>query len=126
VIRALLIVSRNLPCLNFRSVLEGEVFPGPAGARVDVRMRLHPAVLAFGAVLAVIAGTIAAIAAPEIPVVGGSPLLVRILAMATVSFLFAALASIEARTATRLLSDWVSANPNTAARAPATAAGQRR
>jgi hypothetical protein len=78
----------------FRSWTDRQILPGRGGARLNVRLRLHPLILAFGAVFALIAGTLAAIAAPEIPVVGSSPLLVRVLAMAAVALLFALLGSI--------------------------------
>jgi hypothetical protein len=90
---------------SFRSVVDGRIVPGSGGSRLNVRLRLHPLILAIGAVFALIAGTLAAVASPEIPVVGGSPLLVRALAIATVTFVFALLASIEARTSTRLLAN---------------------
>jgi hypothetical protein len=90
---------------SFRSLVDGQIVPGSGGSRLTVRLRLHPLILAIGAVFAVIAGTIAAVASPEIPVVGGSPLLVRALAMAAVTFVFALLATIEARTSTRLLAN---------------------
>jgi hypothetical protein len=89
---------------SFRPLVDGQIRPESGGSRLNVRLRLHPLILAFGAVFALVAGTLAAIAAPEIPVVGGSPLLVAVLAMAAVAFLFALLGSIEARTSTRLLS----------------------
>jgi hypothetical protein len=96
---------------SFRSVVEGQLLPGSGGSRLNVRLRLHPLILAFGAVFALIAGTVAALASPDIPVVGGSPLLVRVLAMAAVAFVFALLGSIEARTSTRLLASVTEANP---------------
>jgi hypothetical protein len=98
---------------SFRPVVDGQILPGPGGSRLNVRLRLHPLILAIGAVFALIAGTVAAVAAPEIPVVGGSPLLVRVLAMAAVAFVFALLGRIEARTSTRLLADVADAKPGT-------------
>jgi hypothetical protein len=97
---------------SFRSLVDGQITPASAGSRLAVRLRLHPLILAFGAVFALIAGTIAAIAAPEIPVIGGSPLLVRVLAMAAVALIFAFLGSIEARTSTRLLANVSEAKPH--------------
>jgi hypothetical protein len=96
---------------SFRSVVDGQILPGTGGSRLNVRLRLHPLILAIGAVFALIAGTVAAVAAPEIPVIGGSPLLVRLLAMAAVAFVFALLGSIEARTSTRLLTNVAEAKP---------------
>ena len=96
---------------SFRSLIDGQVLPGSGGSRLSVRLRLHPLVLVMGAVFALIGGTVAAIAAPDIPVIGGSPLLVRVLAMAAVAFIFAFLGSIEARTSTRLLASAAAAKP---------------
>jgi hypothetical protein len=90
-------------------VLKGQVLQAQAGARLEVSMQLHPVVLGAGVFFAVILGAIAAIATPEIPVIGGSALLVRLLAMAAVAFAFAGLGSIEARAATRLLAKLVEA-----------------
>ena len=96
---------------SFRSFVDGRILPESGGARLHVRLRLHPVVLAFGAMFALMAGTVAALAAPEIPVVGGSPFLVRVLAMAGVAFVFALLGSLEARVSTRLLADAADAKP---------------
>jgi len=96
---------------SFRPVVEGQISPVASGSRLDIRLRLHPLILAIGAAFALIAGTIAAIAAPEIPIVGGSPLLVRVLGMAAVGFVFAVLGSVEARISTRLISNAAEAKP---------------
>jgi hypothetical protein len=96
---------------SFRSVVHGQIRPESGGSRLDVRLRLHPLILAFGAVFALVAGTIAALASPEIPVIGGSPLLVRVLAMAAVALVFHLLGSIEARTSTRLLAQVAQSEP---------------
>jgi hypothetical protein len=96
---------------SFRMVLEGDMSPAASGSRLDLRLRLHRVILVAGALFALIAGTIAAIAAPEIPFVGGSPLLARVLAMTAVAVAFAVLASVEARIAIRLLSAVAEATP---------------
>jgi hypothetical protein len=88
---------------SFRPVVDGQIQAGAGGSRLHVRLRLHPLILAIGAVFALMAGTVAAAASPDIPAVGGSPLLALVLAMAAVACLFALLGSIEARTSTRLL-----------------------
>ena len=94
---------------SFRTVMKGLVSQAPTGARLDVRLQLHPVVLGAGVFFAVIFGAIAAIATPEIPMIGGSSLLVRLLTMAAVAFAFAGLGSIEARAATRLLANLIEA-----------------
>jgi hypothetical protein len=110
---------------SFRPVVDGQILPRPWGSRLNARLRLHPLILAIGAVFALIAGTVAAVASPEIPVVGGSPLLVRVLAMAAVAFVFALLGSIEARTSTRLLSNVAEARPYASGEPSASAVTQR-
>jgi hypothetical protein len=102
---------------SFRSVVDGQILPGPGGSRLHVRLRLHPLIVAFGAMFALIAGTLAAVAAPELPVVGDWPFLVRVLAMAAVAFVFALLGRIEARTSTRLLANLAEAKPYPSAQA---------
>jgi hypothetical protein len=104
---------------SFRSLVDGRIRPESSGSRLDARLRLHPLILAIGAVFALVAGTLAAIASPEIPVIGGgSPLLARVVAMAAVALLFALLGSIEARTSTRLLRKVAEAMPHPARRNP--------
>jgi hypothetical protein len=105
---------------SFRPIIEGLVSPNSAGSRLDLRMRLHPFSLAAGAVFAFIAGTLAVVAAPPIPIVGSSPLLIRVLVLGAVALLFAALGNIEVRTSTRLLSELAEAKPHAAAQAAET------
>ena len=110
---------------SFRPVVDGQILARSGGSRLNARLRLHPVILAFGALFALIAGTVAAIASPGIPVVGGSPLLVRVLGMAAVAFVFALLGSIEARTSTRLLSNAAEAKPCPAGHASESAVTQQ-
>ena len=110
---------------SFRSLADGQILPRSGGSRLNVRLRLHPLILAVGAVFALIAGTVASLASPEIPVVGGSPLLVRVLAMAAVAFVFALLGSIEARTSTRLLSNVADAKPYPSGQASVSASARQ-
>ena len=105
--------------------MDGQILPGSGGSRLNVRLRLHPLILAIGAVFALIAGTVAAVAAPEIPVAGGSPLPVRVLAMAAVACVFALLGNIEARTSTRLLSNAAEAKPDLSGQASDNAVAQQ-
>ena len=109
---------------SFRSVVDGRILPESGGSRLHARLRLHPLILAIGALFALIAGTVAAVAAPEIPVVGRWPLLARVLAMAAVAFVFALLGSIEARTSTRLLSNAAQAKPYPSGQASSSAVPQ--
>jgi hypothetical protein len=96
---------------SFRALVDGHIRPASRGSRLHVRLRLHPWILAFGTMFALVAGAVAAAAAPEIPVAGASPLLIGALAMTAVAFLFALLGSVEARTSTRLLSEITDAKP---------------
>ena len=97
---------------SFRPVVDGQIVPGSSGSRLNVRLRLHPLILVIGAAFALIAGAVAAVASPEIPVIGGSPLLVRVLAMAAVSSVFVLLGDIEARASIRLVCHLAEAKPN--------------
>ena len=96
---------------SFRPVVAGHIRRATPGSRLDVRLQLHPVVLAFGAVFAAGAGMAAAVAASEIPMAVGSPLLALVGAMAAVAFLFALLGAIEARITTRLLVTLADARP---------------
>lgn len=102
---------------SFRPWLTGRVLPGPNGARVEARLRMSPVVLVFGLLFAIVAGTVAAVAAPEIGVVNVSPFVARVLAMAAVFVFFAALGSLEARITTTLLSTVVGVAPGSASAA---------
>jgi len=111
---------------SFRPWMKGRLSAQPAGTRIDLHVQLHLFVLIFGVILAIIAGSIAAIAAPELPVVTNSPLMARLLAMALIAVIFAALGRIEARTATRLLEKVVGATPGESRRvSQQTVAAQR-
>ena len=103
---------------SFRPWMKGRVSAQAAGTRIDVHLQLHWFVLAFGVVLAVVGGAIAALAAPELPVVTNSPLMARLVAMAAVVLIFAALGNLESRIATRLLEKVVGATPGESHRAP--------
>jgi hypothetical protein len=111
---------------SFRPWIKGRVLEGSRGARVEVRLQMSPLVLVFGLVFAIVAGTIAAVAAPELPLVGGSPLGLRLLVAAAVALLFAALGNFEARAATRLLETVIGAKPTAPLRNSAEAVAQHR
>lgn len=111
---------------SFRPWMKGRLTRGPAGTRVDVHLQLHPLVLVLGLFFAVVASTVAALAAPDLPVVTTSPLTARVLAMAAVVFVFAALGTVEARTSTRLLRTVVGATPDGSHRASQHPAAQPR
>lgn len=102
---------------SFRPWVKGRVLPGSRGSRIEARLRMSPVVLVFGVLLALVGGTIAAVAAPSIPVVGGSSLAVRVLVFGAVALLFAALGNFEARVTTRLLETVVGTKPTSPPRA---------
>ena len=104
---------------SFRPVIDGVVCQGAHGARIDSRLRMHPLVLVFCLALTLIGGTIAALAAPELPIVTDSPLAARLIAMALMILLFGVAVSFEARKAIRLLSEVFAAPPlSNAAQSP--------
>lgn len=89
---------------SFRPMLEGQLSSSPGGSRIEVRMRMSPAVLVLLAILLGVGGLVASVAA--------SDLLARneavtaalvILAVPALAFAVLALAASEARRATRLL-----------------------
>lgn len=82
---------------SFRPLVDGRILPRPDGCRMNVRLRLHPLVLGIGAVFALMAGAVGAIASPGIPLIGGSPLLACVLAMAAVAAVVLSLAASPAR-----------------------------
>ena len=88
---------------SFRSVVSGTVSSGARGARVDVRLQLHPAVLIICAIIVMFGGLIASIAVPEYLSTGSSPALVFVLGLAGVFVAFAIVAAVEARKAIRML-----------------------
>lgn len=96
---------------SFRSLISGTVSPGGRGARVDVRLQLHPAVLIFCALFLLVAAAIASIAIPEFLATGSSPGLIFVIAVTLVFVLFAIVATVEARKATRMLAALFESQP---------------
>lgn len=97
---------------SFRPMIDGRLAPGPAGARVDVVLRLHPLVLGLCAILFGIGGLVALIAAGESlarhePV----PPLIVVPLMAAAAAVIAVAASLEASKATRLLAQVFESQP---------------
>jgi hypothetical protein len=88
---------------SFRPLIEGQLVPLPAGTRIDVRLRLHPFVVIFCAILLAVGATLFRIVAadPEARAAVPPPLIA--LGAAAVCALVAGVAAAEARTATRLL-----------------------
>jgi hypothetical protein len=96
---------------SFRPVISGAVSPAANGARVDVRLRLHPVVTGLCAVFLLVGGTVASIAIPEYVETGSSPGMVFMLALAAVFTLFAISAGVEARKARGMLVALFEAEP---------------
>ena len=89
---------------SFNPVVTGQLSSGGTGTRIDVQLQLHPLVLILLAIFALIAGTIASIAASEMLVVTGSGLTARVLVMLLLTLLSAAIANMEAKKTINLLS----------------------
>ena len=96
---------------SFRSVISGVVSPGEKGARIDVRLQLHPVVMAVCSLFLLVAVMIAAVAIPEYLATGSSPGLLFVIAATVVFALFAISAAAEARKATRMLVQLFDAQP---------------
>jgi hypothetical protein len=96
---------------SFRPVISGAVTAGTGGARLDVRLQLHPIVVVICAVLLLIGGLIASIAIPEYLTTGSSPGLLFVIGITGVYVAFAIATAVEARRATRMLAALFAAEP---------------
>ena len=96
---------------SFRPVISGAVTSSGHGARVDVRLQLHPLVMGICAFVLLIGAMAGSIAIPEYVATGGSPGLVFVLGLAAVFTVFAIAAAMEARKATRMLAALFEAEP---------------
>lgn len=96
---------------SFRPVISGAVTAGGGGARVDVRLRLHPIVLGLCAILLLVNAMAVAIAIPEYLATGTSQGMVLMFGLAAVFTAFAMAAVMEARKATRMLAALFQARP---------------
>jgi hypothetical protein len=96
---------------SFRPVISGTVSSASPGARVDVRLGLHPAVIGVCAILLLVGAMAAAITIPEYMATGASPGMIFVLALAAVFIAFAIAAAVEARKATRMLAALFEAEP---------------
>lgn len=98
---------------SFRPVISGEVSSMAPGARVDVRLGLHPAVIGVCGILLLAGALAGSIAIPEYVATGASPGMAFVLGLAAVFSAFAIAAAMEARKATRLLAALFEAEPET-------------
>lgn len=98
---------------SFRPVIAGAVTSSTTGARVDVRLQLHPIAVGLCAMLPVVGAMAASSAVPEYLATGESPGMIFVLALAAVFTAFAIAAAVEARTATRMLAALFEAEPET-------------
>lgn len=96
---------------SFRPVISGAVTSSGHGARVDVRLQLHPVVVGVCAFMLLVGAMAGSIAIREYVATGGSPGLVFVLGLAAVFTAFAAAAAMEARKATRMLAALFEAEP---------------
>ena len=96
---------------SFRPVISGAVTSGAHGARVDVRLQLHPVVMGICAFVLLVGAMAGAIAIPEYVATGASPGMVFVLGLAAVLTAFAIAAVMEARKATRMLAALFEAEP---------------
>lgn len=96
---------------SFRSVISGVVSPGDRGARIDVRLQLHPVVTVVCSLFLLAAVAIASVAIPEYLTTGSSPGMLFVIAATVVFGLFAISAAAEARKSTRMLVELFGAQP---------------
>ena len=99
---------------SFRPMIEGQLSRGPRGARVDVQLKLHPAIVIFCAVLFSIGAlVVAGIAASGFSMADVTPQHLPpmvVVPVVFIAFLFAP--GVEARKATRLLAALFEAEPS--------------
>ena len=96
---------------SFRPVISGEVSSLTPGARVDVRLGLHPVAIGVCGILLLVGALAGSIAIPEYVATGASPSMVFVLGLAAVLTAFAIAAVREARKATRMLAALFEAEP---------------
>ena len=97
---------------SFRPVITGQLVPQPIGTRIDVQLRLHPAVVILCAILLTIGGALTAIVASDAEARDAVPLPVIALVVGLVCAVFIGASVLEARKATRLLSQLFGAPPS--------------
>jgi hypothetical protein len=97
---------------SFRTLIEGQLSPSPGGARIDVRLRMHPAVMIVCTLLVIVGGIFAAIALSE-ALAGGYSLraLIMVLAFPVAGLGMLFLLGVEASKATQLLAEVFDAKP---------------
>ena len=96
---------------SFRPVISGAVTSRGHGARVDLRLQLHPVVMGICAFVLLVGAMAGALAIPEYVATGASPGMVFVLGVAAVLTAFAIAAVMEARKATRMLAALFEAEP---------------
>lgn len=99
---------------SLRPVITGGVSSGTRGARIDVQLQLHPAVVVLCGILLLAGGAVASIAVPEF-LRSGEPSvqLGFVVGMALIFLVFALAAVGEARRATRMLAGLFGTEPTT-------------
>lgn len=97
---------------SFRPMIEGQLSPSPGGSRIEVRMRMAPAVLVLLVILLGAGALVASVAASELAARNEAvTAALVILAVPALAFGVLALAASEARRATRLLAGVFEAAP---------------
>jgi len=97
---------------SFRPIIEGQLVPQPNGVRIDVRLRLHPAILIVCGILFTTGAAVAAIAVSEfLSTRQRSPQLFVTVLMTLVFSIFLIAPGVEARKSTQLLSDLFESKP---------------
>lgn len=105
---ARLVQGRN----SFRPLIEGQIAPSPGGSRIEVRMRLSPAVLVLLIILLGVGGLVASVAASELLAKNETvTAALVVLAVPALAIGMLALAGSEAKRATRLLAGVFEAEP---------------
>lgn len=97
---------------SFRPVIEGQLSPSPGGSRIEVRMRLSPAVLVVLAILLGVGGLVASVAAADLMARNETVTAALVVfAVPALAMAMLGLAASEARRATRLLASVFDGKP---------------
>ena len=99
---------------SFRPLIEGRLSPSSTGARIDVRLKLHPLVLIVCAFLLIVGGLITLVSLSEVLAGGESGhTFVTAVAFTLLVLIFIAIMRAEASKATQLLADLFEAKAST-------------
>jgi hypothetical protein len=96
---------------SLRPVIDGRLLPGRNGVRIEVQLKLHALVVVLCALLVLVGGSVTVLVASELVAIREAPQVWFVIWMGVVSCVFLVVTVLEARKATRLLSELFKAEP---------------